>query len=66
MKTLPELGEILYGANGAVRVTRITAVSGKYRWCYYRDVDTDDFHCQRLDLFLQKHSDDEYKHLVYS
>jgi hypothetical protein len=66
METLPNLGEIFYGAEGAVRITRITSLSGDHRWCYYRNVETNDFHCQRLDLFLQCYSEDEFEHLTYS
>ena len=56
METLPSLGQIFKNKLTVVRVTRVTAVSGLHRWIYYRNVDTDEFHCQRLDLFLKIYS----------
>jgi len=54
METLPSIGQLFQKGTTQVRVTRVTALSGLNRWVYYRDVDTDEFHCQRLDLFLKQ------------
>jgi len=56
METIPEINQQFTANNLTVRVTRVTAISGNYRWVYYRNLDTDEFHCQRLDLFLKFYS----------
>jgi hypothetical protein len=58
MNTIPIIGQEYVLENKIVRVTRVTGVCGTkdYRWCYYKNVDTGEFHCQRLDLFLKKYS----------
>lgn len=66
METLPKLGTVLYGAEGPVMITRITALSGEHRWVYYKNLDTNEWHGLRLNLFLERHSENEYEHLIYS
>ena len=56
MNNLPATDDVYSNGSIRVRVTRLTAVSGLYRWIYYRNIETDEFHCQRLDLFLKKYS----------
>lgn len=56
MDTLPQIGEIYTDGIEHVRVTRVTAVSGKFRWIYYRTVPNNDFRCWRLDFFLKRYS----------
>jgi hypothetical protein len=56
METLPEIGQQYQQGSKLVRITRVTAISGLYRWIYYRDINTNEFHCQRLDAFLKLYS----------
>lgn len=56
MDTLPQIGELYSDSIEQVRVTRVTAMSGKYRWIYYRTVPDNDFRCWRLDFFLKRYS----------